>query len=103
MYRMVIGLFLVLNLFACDSITVWIIERHNCTKFWHFGKWTWRVESGGTIEIDRDTVCKIYAIDEDEARRYNTVPGKWLFWCDSVDIVRTRFYPDSSFSVLREE
>ena len=94
MYRMVIGLFLVLNLFACDSITVWIIERHNCTKFWHFGKWTWRVESGGTIEIDRDTVCKIY-------REENK--GTWLFWCDSTDIVRTRFYPDSIYSVLREE
>jgi len=99
MKYLILILFLSSIAFAdCDSICVWIIERHNCTKFWHFGKWTWRVKEGGSISIGKDTVCKVWKTPE-----YEKVQGKWLFWCDSVDIVKARFYPDSIYSVLREK
>ena len=80
--------------YSCDSIPVWIIERHNCTKIWHWGKWIWRVREGGTIKIDRDTVCNIYIAEK----------GTFLHWCnDTCEVTKVRYYSDTSYSVLREE
>lgn len=96
MYRIFIGLLCVLNLYACDSLIVWIIYRPNCERIWSFGKYKWRMKSGSKFEITIDTICNLY---------YNEEKGIYItVECDDTcGVTDTTPYSDSVYSILREE
>jgi len=103
MYRMVIGLFLVLNLWACDSIPIIIVEVSGKERIrWnrHLEKWVYKLKAPATIEIRRDTCCQTMTNPD-----WVATQGTMVWWCepDSCRIVKSFFFADSIYSVYREE